>query len=279
MDARERQQLSMLLNKVEKASRSYGNFNPDANNYGGRGILNYNPDAGNYGGDDGILRIGGPVAADWAQDKQASTNLATYRVKIFYTPVNDRPAPVNIRLFASAYPIGGVFSGGNQVFTNTGGDTATIVGRGRTTNWESMFNISAHENMCIEFLRIRPKSESQLENPIVPLHNSQFNSASNNEISPDDYITPNQYQLLRADVPLGYNVGLKKGFDWTVDEDQTGTGIGMVMFISSVLDKDMALKNKPMIRQFGESTAFFTPNAPVGAIENLIAQKKLLGTK
>ncbi|MES3019373.1 MAG: hypothetical protein V4721_16420, partial [Bacteroidota bacterium] len=156
----ERQQLGIILDQLEQQSQRYGNYNPDAGNFQNRsrGILNYNPDAGNYGGDEGILRIGGQQAANWAQDKQASTNLATYRVKIFYTPVAVAPLPVDIRLFASAYPIGGVFSGGNQVFTNAGGDTATIVGRGRTTNWESMFNISGHENMCIEFLRIRPKS-------------------------------------------------------------------------------------------------------------------------
>lgn len=276
IDARERQQLSALLDKVERASRGYGNYNPNANYGGDKGILNYNPNAGKYRSEDGILRIGGAVAADWAQDKQASVNLATYRIKAFYTPVALIPLPVDIRFFGGAYALTtSAFVAGNQVFTNAGGDTVTIVGRSRVTNWQQMVNINEHENMCIEFLRIRPKSESQLENPIVPFHNSQFSSSSTNEISPDDYITPNQYQLLRADVPLGYNVGLKKGFDWTVDPDQTGTGMGMVMFMSAVIDKDMALKNQPMIQQFGNSTAFFTPTAPVGAIDNLIAQKML----
>lgn len=274
MEKSELMQLSNLLNKVEKESRGYGNYNPDAGNLRG-GMLNYNPDAGNFrGGDDGILRIGGKVAADWAQDKQASVNLATYRVKIFFTPVAAVPAPVNIQMFATAYNTG-TFAGGNLVFTNAGGDTATIQGRSTITSFQALSDIVNTEPMGIEFLRIRPKSESQLENPIVCLNKSQYSSQSTNEISPDDYISPDQFQLLRADVPLGFSVGKRKGIQWTVDTDQTGTGIGMVMFISGSLDPDMALKNKPALRQYGATTSFFTPSAPVGAIDAMIAQKAL----
>lgn len=270
-------QLGNLLDSVEKESKgfhnykgsnSFMNFNPDAGNW--------NPDAGNVRGDEGILRIGGEVAAKWAQDKQASVNLATYRVSIFYTPVAAIPLPVDIMLFATAYNTGVFAPNGDLVFTNAGGDTATIHGKSSVTTFKALSDIVQTEPMGIEFLRIRPKSDSQLENPIKAINNSQFSSGSFNEISPDDYINPDQYQLLRVDVPLGYSVGKRKGLTWSVDQDQTGTGIGMVMFISGTLDPDMTLKNKPAVRNYGATNSFFTPTAPVGAIDNLITQKALM---
>lgn len=274
MTPQEQASLAFLMTALQNQSMNFGTFNN-----GNKGIMNYNADMGNYNADmgnynDGILNIGGPEAAAWAQNKMASSNLSTYRVRIVYTPVAIVPAPVSITMFASAYNTG-TFVAGNLVFTNAGGDTATISGLGSTT-FQGMMNISETEPFRIEFLRIRPKSESQLENPIRAFENSQYSSGSFNEVSPDDYITPNQFQLLRSDTPLGYIVGKRRGLTWTIDTDQTGKGVGMVMFVSSSLDPVKPLENKPLVRKFGPTTPFFTSQAPAGALENLIAQKALM---
>lgn len=275
MTPQEQANLAFLMAALQNESMNYNNYNADAGNYnsGKKGILNYNSDQGNYQRD-GILNIGGPTAAAWATNKIASANLSTYRVRIIYTPVAVVPAPVNIIMFASAYNTG-TFVGGNLVFTNAGGDTATIQGMGSTT-FQGMMNISETEPFHIEFLRIRPKSESQLENAIQAFENSQYSSGSFNEVTPDDYIAPVQFQLLRSDTPLGYTVGKRRGLKWTIDTDQTGKGIGMVMFVSASLDPSKMIANETPVRKFGPTTPFFTPQAPSGALDQMIAQKALM---
>lgn len=271
MSNEEKQNLALMLSMIEGGSNEFKNFMKSKN---------YDADQRNFDADiqnymrDGVLNFNGVGAPNWTKDKQASANLTTYKVRIFYTPVAAVPAPVQVTFFASAFNPGVFAANGDLVFTNAGGDTATIQGLTGTGSFRSIMTILANEPFGIAFLRMLPQTSAQLFNPLIPFENTQWGGGSFNEITPDDYVNPDQQQLLRVDVPLNFVANQKRGLRWTINTTETiaGGGIGATFFVGETLNPTDALHNKPIVRNLGTTQPFFT-DVPAGQIRNLIMQK------
>ncbi len=251
-----------FLNYMGPAGLSALGFNADA--------LNYNPP-----NDPEQLR-------QWLNSQVQSGAMTTYKLRVFYTPGDGTPAPVDVTFFAMAFNDGVFDSAGNLVFTNTGGDTATIQGltthgQGRKVSIQTLFDLTKTEPFTLGFIRMRPKTQAQLDLAMDILSDSQYGSSGSNSIAPDDYVNPDQYQLLRVDVPMNTNCSQKQGFTWTIDEDQTGTGISMTLFIPKTIDPTKQLSGGPAVRNLnqGVNPPFYTPTAATGQI-NAIASNEAI---
>ncbi len=280
-------QIQRLMKTLEHKSMQYRNFSPNRTAFGydadsfnfdnaamqqllsymGKSALGYDSDALNYGGS--------AFPANWTKQQEASGNLTTYKLRVIYTPGPNPPKPVRVTFFRSAFNTG-TFDPitGDLVFTNANGDTASIVGM--TTSTKTLYNLTETEPFVLSFIRMTPKSQSQLDNPVKILRNTQWDSGQFNNINPDIYISPDQYQLLKADVPFNLDIDKKQGFEWDIDVDQTGTGVGLVLFIGKTLESTKALQNKPIVRELGpQVNTFYQPGLPAGQIRNAIAMQEL----
>lgn len=203
-----------------------------------------------------------------------SKAMTAIRLRIFYTPGPGVPANVSITLFDSVFRDGGVFSGGGDlVFTNAGGDTATITcltengPSGRRVTMEQLYEMVSTEPFMIGFIRLKVKTSAQFDFSMGIIKDGQYGGYGGNSITPDDYVDPDQYQLLRVDLPMNIMASKKSGFTWTIDEDQSGTGIGMTLFIPTTYDPTKALAGKDPVRVLndGVTNEFYTPSVPTNA--------------
>lgn len=238
--------------------------------------MNYNADAMNYSDSNQNMWNNPYAANNWVKQQLSSSNLTTYKARVFYTP-GPGPTfnPVTVTFFRGNFNSGTFNTRGDLVFTNTGGDTATIMGL--TTPMETLMSITETEPWTLAFIRMNPKSVTQLDNPIQITENTQWNSGKFNEINPDIYLSPDQYQTLRVDVPFNMPIDRKNGFTWDIDVDQTGTGTGLAMFVSNTLSPTKAIQNQPMVRSLGTMTPnrFYQPSAPAGQIRDAIGMRDL----
>ncbi len=250
------------------------NFNADA--------MNFNADAMNYNGmssfgmDNNTLYTNSIAGSQWVKQEIASASLTTFKIRIVYTPVAGSPEPVQVTLFRSSFDTAGTFNGaGNLVYTNAGGDTATVIGL--TVPMKTLLGLTETEPFRLSFIRMKPRSITQLDNPIEVTENTQWNSSKTNEINPDIYEDPYQQQALVVDVPFNIIINQKVGFTWSIDPDQTSPGLGMALFIAQTLEPTKALQNQPIVRNLGngQNANFFVPSAPAYALQNAIATKTI----
>lgn len=275
-----------LINQAHQGAnnwRNFGgnNFDADLNqfcNWAGREGLTafgFDADISNYGGDSALgylppqnIMQDKKALGAWLDSQVSSGAMTTYKMRTFYTAGVGVPASVDVTYFAEAFNTG-TFSSGDLVFTNAGGDTATIRGVTKnlisgTVTMENFMFLTQTEPFTLGFIRMRAKSATQLENAMDIIDGTQFGGAKGNSITPDDYINPDQYQFLRVDVPFNIGISKKKGFKWTIDEDQTGTGVSFTLFIPTTLDPEKALKGESQVRVLngGNIPPFSNPNMP-----------------
>lgn len=294
-----------MINQMAAGSMNWKNFSPnnsalgydaDIQNflnfmgYNGMSALGYDADIQNYGGNsalgaNGNTSYGAPNAQDqkalgaWLNQQVNSGSMTTYKMKAFWTAGGGgTPAPVPVVFFDTTFN-GGTFDGsGNLVFTNSNGDTATIVGLterspGVFTTMKQLFSLTETEPFKIGFIRLRPKSVSQLDNAFSIVKESQYGASGTNSMAPDDYVDPYQYQLLRVDVPMNCDASKKHGFGWTINEDQTGNGVSMTLFVPMTVDNTKPLSGQSSIRQLnsGVNPQFYMPAGPSGAMQSQLA--------
>jgi hypothetical protein len=289
-----------LNEKMQSGAMDWKNFSPNASALGYdadmMNFVNYmGPLAKHYGYDADIRNFGGqtalgangspswmagaPAAMDqkalaaWLNQNVASGAMTTYKLKIYWTAgMGGSPGPVPIVLFDTTFNPGTFDAEGNLVFTNANGDTATVVGLterspGVYTTMKQLFSLTETEPFTIGFVRLRPKSVSQLDNAFSIVKESQFGASGTNSMAPDDYVDPYQFQLLRVDVPMNCHASKKHGFAWTINEDQTGNGISMTLFVPMTIDPTKQLSGLDPVRQLnsGVNPQFYMPSAPSGS--------------
>lgn len=210
----------------------------------------------------------------YVNEAVASKAMTAIRLRVFYTAGVGTPANVKITLFDSTFRSGGVFnSDGDLVFTNAGGDTATITcltengADGRTVTMEQLYDMTETEPFMIGFVRLKVKTSAQFDFSMGIIKDGQWGGYGGNSITPDDYVDPDQFQLLRVDIPMNVMASRKSGFTWTIDEDQTGTGIGMTLFIPTTVDPTKALSGQNPVRILndGVTNEFYMPSLPTNA--------------
>lgn len=281
----------------------YNGYNPNKSAYGFKGydadvmnFLNYmgkgNAQAGmsalgfkNYDADfrnfDAISMANTMSPKDlraWLQGQVASGAMTTSRLRVVYTPGVGSPAPVEIKLFSTIFTTG-VFNGdGDLVFTNAGGDTATVScmttngpTAGNLVTIKQLYDMTNTQPFTIGFMRIKVKTVAQFDYAIGITADGQFGGYGGNSIVPDDYVDPDQYQFLRVDVPMNADASNQKGFTWTIDEDQTGAGVNMTLFITTTINPNKQLAGQSQIRVLnnGVDNTFFTPSAPTGQLASI----------
>lgn len=202
---------------------------------------------------------------NWIDAQVAAQTMTTYKFRIFYTPGGGGSHDsVDITLFIQAYN-NGSFVNGDLVFTNSLGDTATI--RGLTKNLLSTVTMQSFmlqlqtQPAILGFMRILAKSGGQLAQPFSVLHATQYGGSTGNNITPNDYIDPDQYQFLRVDVPFNIPISLQHGLQWTIDQDQTGTGVDVTMFMPVTHNPIKSLHGQNPTRTLNDGVVppFFTP--------------------
>jgi hypothetical protein len=201
--------------------------------------------------------------------------MTTIKMKVFWTAgIGVEPGPVNVLFFDTTFFEGTFDGSGNLVFTNANGDTATVVcltekSPGVFITMKQLYSLTETEPFTIGFIRLRPKSVSQLDNAFSIVKDSQYGANATNSIAPDDYVDPYQYQLLRVDVPMNSHASKKHGFSWTINEDQTGNGVSMTLFIPKTIDPTKALSGQDPTRNLnsGVMPTFYMPSAPSGSAQ------------
>jgi len=249
------------------------------------GFRNYDSDFKNFNNDYGMPP--GMTFAQrsaWLNDQVSSGAMTTSRIRLSYTAVAGSPQDVDISLFASVFTVNanaGVFNpDGDLVFTNAGGDFVTITcqtingsGNQRVT-MRQLYDMTLTQPFVIGFCRLDVKTQAQFGNPMGIILQGQFGGYSGNSIVPADFIDPYQYQLLRVDVPMNINASNQEGFSWTVDQDQTGTGIGMTLFIPQTLNPNKQLRGKNPVRMLNDGVIpnFQMPSGPAQNPQQEMAQ-------
>lgn len=292
-----------VIDRLLKGQLDWKNFSPnnsalgyDADvrnfmNYMGRSAMGYDADARNWRNYDDPFQIASSMTPEqlraYLSSQVNSGAMTTFRMRVYYTagPGPGAPEPVDITFFDSTFQVGGVFDiHGNLVFTNTNGDTATIEGlttngpNGRRVTIQQLYNTIETEPAVIGFIRLKVKTTAQFDYSMGIIKDGQYGGYGGNSITPDDYVDPDQFQLLRVDVPMNVKASKRDGFSWTIDEDQTGTGIGMTLFIPKTLDPGKQLDGKDPVRNLnmGVDPAFYTPMAPStpNPMQNLVNMAK-----
>lgn len=276
-----------LIQGLQNESMNYYNFSANNNAYGmdndvnnllaainysgDTNALGYDADAHNYDSDAhnfnprAIAQNGSPFKSKWTEERIAAANLTTFKCRVIWSVGTGGALanPVEVTFFRSAFNNGVFNAGGDLVFTNNVGNTATI--RGLTVPMRTLMNITETEPFTIAFARLTPKTVTQFDNPMNILRNTQWNSGEFNTIEPDIYVDPYQFQTLRTDVPFNIPVDKKRGFTWTIDPDQTITGCGIVFFVSNVYEPTKAIQDKPVVRNLGNGQQqFFQPQQASG---------------
>lgn len=232
-------------------------------NISGKSALNFNADSLNYGG---VSDMTPQQLRQYLNSSVASGAMTTLKLRAFWTAgAGLSPAPVDVTFFASTFQAGTFNADGDLEFTNSNGDTATITcltsQNGVNVTMEQIYDLLGSEPFQVAFIRMRPKTQAQLDYAIDILSASQFGSQKTNSINPDDWVDPDQYQLLRVDIPMNVSASKKQGWKWTIDEDQTGSGVSMTLFIPSTVDNTKLLAGQSQVRNLnnGNDPTFWNP--------------------
>ena len=267
-------------------NRSALGYDADMNNflnYFGRSALGYDADFKNYDGPGGTQGMNQQQLRNWLNSQVASGSMTMSRLRVVYTPGVGVPAPVDIVLFNSTFADYTFDGAGNLVFTNAGGDTVTVHcmttngANGRLVTMQQLYKMTETQPFNIGFIRLKVKTTAQFDYSMGIIKDGQFGGYAGNSITPDDNVDPEQFQFLRVDVPMNTKASLQDGFSWTVDQDQTGSGIGMTLFITSTLNPNKQLEGKDPVRVLngGVNETIYTPTIPTGQLQALAANPQV----
>lgn len=265
-------EIQELMRQIED-SHEYGTFDSAAQDRGydsdmfdpNEGVLGFDPD-------EGVLGFNGSGG-------RKTHGLSTYRVNLTYSPVAAVPAPVEVELWGADLNTGAIV-GDSLVFTNAGGDFVTVTST--TSPFVPMQNSTRYEPFRIRFGRLILQDAGQFQNDIVFRTDSKYGSFSGNPITPDDFFTPDQFQGLRADVPMGFAAGPRNRMIFDVNPSEIAPGMNIVFYIDKSLDPTRRVtgKGKPaLVNMSGEGLQQSMPSMTPGqAIAKLVNQnQKMLG--
>lgn len=200
----------------------------------------------------------------------------TYDLQINYVNVATN-LPVRVTLFQLNFNEG-TFVGSDLVFSNAGGDTATVVGI--TSSFRALMERSRTQQFRINYVRMNPVAAGQFGAAWRFDFQSVWGGGKFNNLTPKTFITPLQFQLLRVDVPINYDIDEERGFSFDVQTTEIAAngGLQMTLFIDRINNPTMALKGKQPVQNLTGKGIMESQAASADPIRNaqkLLALRKL----
>ncbi len=221
-----KQQLERIAQALEDESMDLQNFSANDSPLGFDSDFNFDQDWNEYG------------HAYTGNNTVAAAGQTTFDLTI--TSVGGAVS-TDITLFQSYFNTG-TFVAGDLVFVN-GANTVTV--HGTTSTMQALMSQNTNSPFRINFVRMLPTTAAQLAEQMYFQKNSVFGGFQYNNLSPNTYIDPNQYQPLRVDVPTNFIVDSQKGIKWKI---LNGESILVTLFIDQVLDPTKELQGRDSVR-------------------------------
>lgn len=206
--------------------------------------------------DDGMLNFDSSMQFDpedsvlGFKGKRKELGLSTYAINILYVDNFASGTPVSVELFGTDFNTGTIV-GQTLVFTNPAGEQAIV--SGRRVSFVALQNRLRYSPFRIRYARIKPQDADQFDNPWVYRTDSVWGGLQENDQTPEEYLTPEQFQLLRVDMPMGYSVDSEHRIIFDVNATEIGNGMNVTFWIDKVEDPISKLKGKPALKQMGGS--------------------------
>lgn len=227
------------------------------NEVAGRGYRGYDASMGYDITDDELLYDAGMAQFDpnWDSalgfnDRQSKAmGLSTYAIRVLYVDNSGLGNPVEVELFGTDFNTG-IPLGQTLVFTNADGDNAIV--SGRRVSFIAMQNRLRYSPFRIRYARIKPQDTDQFDNPWIYRFDSVWGGLKENDQTPEEYLTPEQFQLNRVDLPMGYSVDSEHRIIFDVNPTEAvGTGLNITFWIDKVEDPIQKLKGQPALKNMG----------------------------
>lgn len=155
----------------------------------------------------------------------------------FAIDVQGSPGPSNIAIAGYVrnlnIPSGGnpricdFLENGDMRITNSAGDPTTIACT--TVPYRALLEATMNGSFRIDTIRATYSSSNQIAQPIVHRDRTILGGTRENNINPNDYFRPDQFQSLRVDIPVGLSIDRQKGLFFPVLGENT---INMTVFVS-----------------------------------------------
>lgn len=116
---------------------------------------------------------------------------------------------------------------GDMRLTNPAGDPTII--SCTTVPYRALLEATMNGSFRIDTIRATYSSSNQIAQPIVHRDRTILGGTRENNINPNDYFRPDQFQSLRVDIPVGLSIDRQKGLFFPVLGGET---INMTVFVS-----------------------------------------------
>lgn len=220
--------------------------------------------------DSSALNFNQPSVLDYDEDKgQKVVGLSTYSLSVRYVPGAGPNLPVQFELFGTNWNTGTVV-GQTLVFQNAGGDQAIVTG---ITAPITVFQEELRSAIFrAKWVRQVVVNAAQFGYQYRLQQDKIYGSGKYNTLNPEEFITPEQYQLLRVDVQLNTAFDTNRRFISTCGPTEIGVGTKYVFWIDGVTAPIEELNGKsPVINMGGDGIQQNAPTIPSAqAINELV---------
>lgn len=133
----------------------------------------------------------------------------------------------------TANPLGGFFpavgfnAAGELVFNDETGNLTTV--SCSTVPYRALLKATMSGSFRIDNMRMTFSSAAQINNAITWRDRTVLGGTKENNINPDQYFRPDQFQSLRVDVPVGLSIDRQKGLFFPI---LGGNTVNITMFVS-----------------------------------------------
>ena len=227
-------QIQALLQSLDEDSMNFHNFD-SALDYDS--ALNYDEESVLGMDEDSVLSF---------QGEAPKRGLSTFGVNMVYT-AGVGSNPVTVELFGTDFNTGTVV-GDTLTFTN-GDDTVTVTGR--TGSIVAFQNRLRYAPFRIKYARLNPINAAQFNEQIKFQMDSVYGGGKFNNMLPEEYFTPEQYQSLRVDLPMNYRVDSQRRIIMDIGATEVAPGLNLTFWIDQVVDEAAKLNGKSSIINMG----------------------------
>jgi hypothetical protein len=116
---------------------------------------------------------------------------------------------------------------GDMVFTDPAGDKTTI--SCTTVPYRALLEATMNGSFRIDTIRATFSSSNQIAQSIIHRDRTILGGTRENNINPNDYFRPDQFQSLRVDIPVGLSIDRQKGLFLPI---LANNSINMTVFVS-----------------------------------------------
>lgn len=229
----ERQSLQRIMDAIDdEVARNYHNYDSA---FGADDSHNY----------DSALDYDGESILNMVGDGQAK-GLSNYSCNVVYVDNSSSGANVEVEFFGTDFN-NGVITGSSLVFTNNFGDTGTITGN--TANFVAFQNQIRYAPLRVAYFRMNPQTSAQFNTVLTFRKDSVLGGFKGNTLTPNDFLTPEQFQLLRVDVPVNAPFNGERRMIMQLLATETTPGTNMIFWISQLEQNIRRLQGKNSVIQ------------------------------